>query len=118
MNTKTQKTMKQKMRVMKISKYQHIKDHPKYKRVFIMNNFVKTLVITTLITVAINFLFEGLINHNQLTIQYGIVAFGISVIGLLLFDVYKYHIEDFKKEIEDHNREILKKEILDELKKE
>ena len=103
---------------MKKSKYQHIKDHPQYKRAFIMSNFVKTLIITTLITVAINFMFEGLSSHDPLIIQYGILAFGLSIIGLLLFDVYKYHIEDFKKEIETHNREILKEEILDELKKE
>ena len=83
-----------------------------------MSNFVKTLVITTLITIAIDFMFNGLASHNQLNFQYGLLAFGIAIVGLLLFDVYKYHIEDFKKEIEDHNREVLKKEILDELKKE
>lgn len=99
-----------------------------YRKVIWVFGFAKTISSTTLITLGIGLLIDGISNHlrwrgyNQVELRIGILALTIGVIIVILIDIWKNkkkreELEIIDKTIDEKANEIAERKILEAMEK-
>ena len=99
-----------------------------YKKAIWIFGFAKTISSTTLITLGIGLLLDGVSNHlrwrgyNQVELVVGIIALIIGVIIIILIDLWKQkqkkeELEIIDQTINDKAEEIAERKILEAMEK-
>ena len=79
-----------------------------------LKNFIKSAVSTTLIALAINFIFNGFKHpRNYEEILLGIIAFLLAVVVIFVIDSYHQKVRELELKSIDSNCEVMKSNLTD-----
>lgn len=79
-----------------------------------LKNFIKSAVSTTLIALAINFIFNGFKQpRNYEEILLGIIAFLLAVVVIFVIDSYHQKVRELELKSIDSNCEVMKSNLTD-----
>ena len=79
-----------------------------------LKNFIKSAVSTTLIALAINFIFNGFKHpRNYEEILLGIIAFLLAVVVIFVIDSYHQKVRELELRSIDSNCEVMKSNLTD-----
>jgi len=79
-----------------------------------LKNFIKSAVSTTLIALAINFIFNGFKQpKNYEEILLGIIAFLLAVVVIFVIDSYHQKVRELELKSIDSNCEVMKSNLTD-----
>lgn len=84
------------------------------KRDLWLKNFIKSAVSTTLIALAINFIFNGFKQpKNYEEILLGIIAFLLAIVVIFVIDSYHQKVRELELKSIDSNCEVMKSNLTD-----
>lgn len=79
-----------------------------------LKNFIKSAVSTTLIALAINFIFNGFKHpRNYEEVLLGIIAFLLAVVVIFVIDSYHQKVRELELRSIDSNCEVMKTNLTD-----
>lgn len=79
-----------------------------------LKNFIKSAVSTTLIALAINFIFNGFKQpKNYEEILLGIIAFLLAIVVIFVIDSYHQKVRELELKSIDSNCEVMKSNLTD-----
>lgn len=80
-----------------------------------LKNFIKSAVSTTLIALAINFIFNGFMEHprNFEEILLGVIAFLLAIVVIFVIDSYHQKVRELELRSIDSNCEVMKSNLTD-----
>lgn len=85
-----------------------------FKKDLWLKNFIKSAVSTTLIALAINFVFNGFKQpRNYEEILLGIIAFLLAIVVIFVIDSYHQKVRELELKSIDSNCEVMKSNLTD-----